>query len=128
MHIINVLLTSDVDITGMSYPLFRSVSTLSTTIKGENAPLKKKKRNWNWFFSYSPFLNLLSEPDATSEESPSADEEQAAASSAAPAEGEEGEPAGETEPTENGEKADEGAAAEKGGDGTEKKEWVSPES
>lgn len=43
MHIIYVLLTSDVDITGMSYPLFRSVSTLSTTIKGENAPLKKKK-------------------------------------------------------------------------------------
>lgn len=70
--------------------------------------------------------SLLSEPEASSEESPSADEEQAA-SSAATAEVEEAEATGETEPTENGEKA-EGAAEEKGGEGADKKEWVSPES
>lgn len=77
-----------------------------------------------WLLNSNGFL--LSEPEASSEESPSADEEQAA-SSAATAEVEEAAATGETEPTENGEKA-EGAEAEKDGEGTEKKEWVSPES
>lgn len=69
-------------------------------------------------------MSFLSEPEASSEESPSADEEQAA-SSAAAAEAEMAD--ANTEPTENGVKT-EGAAEEKGGEGTGKKEWVSPES
>lgn len=68
-------------------------------------------------------VSSSTEAEASSEESPSADDEEQAASSAAPAEGEEGDAAGETEPTENGDKA-EGAAEEKGEEGTEKKEWV----
>ncbi|XP_038551800.1 heterochromatin protein 1-binding protein 3 isoform X2 [Micropterus salmoides] len=60
------------------------------------------------------------EPEVSSEESPSADEEHAA-SSAATAEAEDAKAMGETEPTENGEKS-EGATAEKGGEGTEKKD------
>ncbi|XP_065811166.1 heterochromatin protein 1-binding protein 3 isoform X3 [Labrus bergylta] len=62
------------------------------------------------------------EPEASSEESPSADEEPAA-SSAATADVEEAKSAAETEPTENGEKADEeDAVAEKEGEASEKKD------
>ncbi|XP_044023967.1 heterochromatin protein 1-binding protein 3 isoform X2 [Siniperca chuatsi] len=68
----------------------------------------------------APSAAAEKEPEASSEESPSAGEEQAA-SSAATAEVKEAEATGETEPTENGDTA-EGAAAEKGGEGTEKKE------
>ncbi|XP_071388098.1 heterochromatin protein 1-binding protein 3 isoform X2 [Centroberyx affinis] len=67
----------------------------------------------------APSTAAEGEPDATSDESPSADEEQAA-SSATAANQEEGEAAGETEPTQNGEKAD-GAAADKKGEESEKK-------
>lgn len=83
-------------------------------------------QGYRTFFFFLQWLSVLSEPEVSSEESPSADEEHAA-SSAATAEAEDAKAMGETEPTENGEKS-EGATAEKGGEGTEKKEWVSPES
>nr|XP_046238664.1 heterochromatin protein 1-binding protein 3 isoform X2 [Scatophagus argus] len=68
----------------------------------------------------TPSAAAEKEPEASSEGSPSANEEQAA-SSAAPDKAEEAKATGETAPTENGEKA-EGATADKGGQGTEKKE------
>lgn len=97
--------------------------TLSNIDKGKSAKRVTTivKCQQHIFFYLNVSDPLLSEPEASSEESPSADEEQAA-SSAATAEVEEGEAAGETEPTENGEKADEEAGVEKGGKGTEKKE------
>ncbi|KAK2861749.1 hypothetical protein Q5P01_001282 [Channa striata] len=69
----------------------------------------------------APSAAAEKEPEASSEESPSADEEQPA-SSAAASEVEEGKGTGEKKPTENGEKADDGAPAEKGGEGSEKKD------
>lgn len=74
------------------------------------------------------FVNgsVLTEPEASSEELPSADEEQAA-SSATAAEAEATEARDKIEPTENGVKS-EGTTEDKGGEGAEKKKWVSPES
>lgn len=72
-------------------------------------------------------VSSSSEPEASSEESPSNEDEQAAPS-ATTDQVTDGEAAGDREPTENGEEA-EGATAEKGGgEETDKKEWVSPES
>lgn len=81
-------------------------------------------------FSHLNVSALLPEPEASPEESPSADEEQPASSAAPPAEVEEADGAGETAPAENGEKADEAAdeAAEEQKEDqteTEKQEWVS---
>lgn len=82
---------------------------------------------YSFFFSTFMSMAFLSPaPEASSEESPSADEEQAASSAAA--EAKDGDDTGETQPTENGEKSDEGATTEKGDEGSEKKEWVYPES
>lgn len=94
------------------------------------------KEHWSSFITFSYFANniiithfclsVLTEPEASSEELPSADEEQAA-SSATAAEAEGTEARDKIEPTENGVKS-EGTTEDKGGEGAEKKKWVSPES